>query len=148
MAFGGFAPLPLRLGGKPREGWSAQQHARLSADLAAVVRTVPFAVITVNQSADTAGAVESYIAQHGVGLAAAPTPVFVSAGVFTLTWTGSYSDDFLVAQGARIVSGAGTCHATSALFATVDIEAPNVVRVRTFSDAGAATNTRTSIAVY
>lgn len=54
MAFGAFAPLPLRLGGSATEGWTAAQHARACADLVALKRAAPFAVLTFSLSGDVA----------------------------------------------------------------------------------------------
>lgn len=46
---GGLCPLPIRLGGDDESGWTANKHARVCADLAAVNRTLPFAVVTLTR---------------------------------------------------------------------------------------------------
>lgn len=43
--FGGFAPFPMRLGGDRETGWPVEDHARLAADIVALKRTAPFAVM-------------------------------------------------------------------------------------------------------
>jgi len=48
--FGGLAPLPLRLGGPPQDGWSATQMLRMAVDVAAASRTLPFAWVTVTRA--------------------------------------------------------------------------------------------------
>ena len=53
MPFGAFAPMPLRFGGTPEEGWAASQHARMAADLVAIVRAAPLAVRTLTRSGST-----------------------------------------------------------------------------------------------
>jgi len=89
MPFGGFSPLPLRLGADPEQGWSSQAQSRLAADLVAAVRTVPLAELTI----DTAtGAVISYSAQYGSGPGLAPTFTTISAGHFGFDWASSYQD--------------------------------------------------------
>lgn len=66
MALGAFAPLPIRLGGSATEGWTAEQHARLCADLLAVKRTAPVLVMRVHLNAtDTTGEIEWYASQTG-----------------------------------------------------------------------------------
>jgi hypothetical protein len=89
MPLGAFAPLPFRLGGSPEEGWTASQHARAAADLVALVRSSPLAVLTVNKSGSTVP-VESYHGQNGVGLGHAPTTASGGTGIITLTWGKSY----------------------------------------------------------
>ena len=62
---GGFAPLPLRLGGSAEQGVTAAQHARLCADLVALSRVQPFAVLVYDL--DPGGVyteVDSYFVGH------------------------------------------------------------------------------------
>lgn len=47
--FGGLAPLPLRLGGPPQEGWAAAEMLRMAGDVAAAGRSLPFAWVTVTR---------------------------------------------------------------------------------------------------
>lgn len=70
MPFGGLAPLPLRLG---PGGITAEQHARLCADLTAVDRTLPCLSLTVwlNGAGPTVGFAR-YVGRNGSGPKSAP----------------------------------------------------------------------------
>lgn len=92
MPFGAFAPFPFRLGGSPEEGLVSSQHARLVADMVALVRSMPLAVLTVNKVGSTV-TIESYHGQNGIGLAHAPTAAGAGTGLFTLTWDRSFPTD-------------------------------------------------------
>lgn len=54
MPFGALAPLPLRLGGNPLEGWQPEEHARLCDDLVVINRVTVLAVIVANITSDGA----------------------------------------------------------------------------------------------
>lgn len=92
MPYGAFAPLPLRLGGSATEGWTASQQSRAVADLVAIVRAAPLAVLTLTRSGSTY-TVEKYHGQNGVGLAHAPTATEAAPGVCQLTWAKSYKTE-------------------------------------------------------
>lgn len=99
--FGGFAPLPLRLGGDAQRGFTAAQLARLAEDLAGLVRVAPLAVL----SFDKAGAVVTvlaYTAQHGSGITAAPTALALGPGLLTWSWSQEYEDAYGVSWPWRI----------------------------------------------
>jgi hypothetical protein len=148
MSFGGLAPLPLRLGGDATRGWGSAQHARVAADMAAIVRAADFAVVTVTQTSAIAAAVDNYNGQNGVGLAHAPTIIGVLAtGTYVLGWTGSYDDPYGIAGGIRLRGGVGTGHGSAAVTCTVFVTAPNQLTVRTFNAAGTLVNTTASILV-
>ena len=83
--FGGFAALPIRLGGSERVGWTAAQHARVAADSTAVSRTAPLISMTVRVVA-TVATVTSYHGRNGSGLGFAPTVQWVATGHIRLTW--------------------------------------------------------------
>lgn len=71
---GGFAPLPLRLGGVETEtSWTASDHAALARDLAAAARTTPFAMMLVAVTSETASSITEYRGVNGIGTAFAPT---------------------------------------------------------------------------
>jgi hypothetical protein len=95
MAFGAFAPMPLRLGGSAQEGWTAEQHARIAADLVNVGRVAPLAVLTY----DSSGTIVSYMGQNGVGPAHAPTVNPFASFVRRLDWERAY-------RGPRWLKGA------------------------------------------
>lgn len=86
---GSLNPLPMRLVADALQGLSAEQHARLSADLRCSVRTMPLAALFAGPTG-----VFSYTSQMNVGVAFAPTLVAVSTGVYTLAWQAAYSDSF------------------------------------------------------
>ena len=149
MGLGGFAPLPLRLGGSPVDGITAEQWSRLAADLSAVVRTVPFAIITVEQTSNSTVVLSAYQAQHGVGDAHAPTLVATGAGTVTLAWAAAYTDPFGNAQAVSIKhADAMALSAASSAIASVEITGPAAVTLHTANTAGTAFNTTTTLAVY
>lgn len=91
--FGGFGGLlPIRLGGPIRTGWTAAQHARLSADIAATSRTTPLASLTVAIVGGVAQ-VTSYHGRNGSGLGAAPTASKTATGTVRITWSNAYKSD-------------------------------------------------------
>lgn len=81
---GGFAPLPIRLGGTDREGWTAAQHARAADHLAAIVRTLPFAWVRVERSPSLR--VAAYCGMDGIGAPFAPHIIASGAGEVTVWW--------------------------------------------------------------
>jgi hypothetical protein len=93
---GGFAPLPIRLGGPRNTGVTAAQHARLCADLAAVVRVVPFAVFRFSQDALDTVTVRAYYGRNGNGVNYAPTPNPQGGVDMEVQWDfeGIYSDPY------------------------------------------------------
>jgi hypothetical protein len=91
MAFGAFAPLPLRLGGSKQEGWTPEQHARLCADLCALYNSQSFAVLTYTKSGATI-TVTAYSGRNGVGISFAPTPTVLGTGEVKWTWPATWTD--------------------------------------------------------
>jgi hypothetical protein len=101
MPFGGFCPLPIRLGGDAETGWNAQQHARSAANLVAYKRTAPLAWFTWSapSGADTAAVITAYSGMNGAGPAYQPVAGVVSspsAGLTFLWSTGKFTDDYQV----------------------------------------------------
>jgi hypothetical protein len=73
--------LPLRLGGDGPTGWSAEQHARLCADLVAIKRTAPLCAFTWTVAgADQPPVVVYYFGMNGEGLGFAPTNLTAGSG--------------------------------------------------------------------
>lgn len=91
MAFGAFAPMPLRLGGTAEDGWSPGQHARMACDVAAMYSVKCFAILTYTVSGSTV-TVHAYNGRDGVGVSFAPTPTVNSTGNVTWTWAASWED--------------------------------------------------------
>ena len=132
MPLGGFAPCPLPLGGTSLDGLTAEQHARLCADLKASILTAPFAVIRFNTGSASPYA---YVAQHGVGELVAPVITLLpGGGDARLTWSASYLDEYDNAYSTSITQAVATPSPTLGLYtvATVEIESARSVRVRTF----------------
>lgn len=96
--FGGFAGmLPLRLGGNATTGWTAEQHARLCADVVALKRTSPLCVFTwaTVSGASAAPVVVSYFGMNGVGLGHAPTNLSAAADAIIFRFaSGRFTDPY------------------------------------------------------
>ena len=143
MPFGGFCPLPLRLGGDAETGWTAAQHARFIADMIAVERTSSFATVTYTKSGSTV-TVSDYSGKNGSGPLFAPTVTVNGTGDVTFTWPGVYEDqyevvhrpDFFAADAGSATGGA-----------TVELGVSSV-RVRSFSEGGAAEDSTVTVEVY
>lgn len=148
MPLGGFAPCPLPLGGTAVDGLTAEQHARIAADLKAVVAAAPFAILTFDTDSATPIA---YTAQHNVGVVSAPTITLVGPGVVTLTWQGSYLDEYDNAFPVYIKAATATAH-HSVLFAgataTVRLIDARTLGVYTLNPSTGAVDTRVTVAVW
>lgn len=107
MAFGAFAPMPLRLGGSAAEGWSAEQHARLAESVASMYTVGRFAVLRYSKSGSTV-TVLSYVGRDGVGVQHAPTPVVNGTGDVTWSWAAQWEDALGVSHVLRLI-GAMAC---------------------------------------
>lgn len=149
MPFGGFAPLPLRLGGDSQYGLTPEQHARICADLVAVKRTAALAVFTFTKSGATV-TINGYFGQNGGGLAFAPTPGVVSTGVVNFTWlSGVFTDPYGIAAAVRARAGRVTCHGSLPRFGSVDITTSSTLfQVRTFDDTGTAQDCKATVRVW
>lgn len=132
---GGLAPLPLRLVADALQGLSAQQHARLSADLSAAVSTVPFAVMLANFSGTT-GEITSYIGQNGVGLSHAPTLTYVGTGIRDFVWSDGYKDDYGSYGATNIVKADISLNSTFEFYGLATVTDRRTVRVRGFGGSG------------
>jgi hypothetical protein len=137
MPLGGFSPCPLPLGGNAFDGLTAEQHARVAADLKAVVQTAPFAVLTFDTESTTPIA---YLAQHGTGVLAAPTLTLLGPGDVRVTWAASYLDEYDNAYAPNITHAQATAmrDATHTFFLNglVKIESTRQVRVQTIGPFG------------
>lgn len=99
----------------------AEQLCRMAADMSAMIKVAPFAVITYlnRDTAVAAPLVESVMMQTGVTGASYegdtppagfPTAAYVSAGISTFTFDASYSDAYSVAAAWTPSSAIATCH--------------------------------------
>jgi len=126
----------------------AAELARIAADMEALVRTMPFAIITFlnSDAAPAAPTIECVYMQTGVQLVsylggAAPSG-FPSAarngtGDVTFTFASSYSDPYGVSGSYAVSHAGGTVLSATAAIVTCETTA-TTVRVRCFTDAGAA----------
>lgn len=143
----------------PTTDISAEEHARLAADMEAVARTCPFAVITYlnNDSSPAAPTIQSVYMMTGVRSTtyagdAAPTG-FPSAarngtGDVTFTFDSSYTDPYSV-SGAFSISHVGTgVQSTTAATAVPEIATSTTVRVRCFAAGVATGDKRVTIEVW
>lgn len=145
-AFGGYAPLPVRLGGDTETGWSAAQHARAAADLYACSLTSDFAILTVNKSGGTV-TIESYLGQNGLGLAAAPLALNSGTGIITFFWPNTFKNDYDENFPVNIKYADAGVIGTANLTASASV-GPNTVIVSIYNAAtGALTDGRVTVAV-
>ncbi|HTJ17839.1 MAG TPA: hypothetical protein VL494_13760 [Steroidobacteraceae bacterium] len=149
MPWGAFAPLPIRLGGNPEEGWAPEQHARFSADLVAIKRTAPLARLYCNQDSGSpfAASITYYFGQNGAGTLYAPTVTVGGAGDVSVTFPSYWTDDYERQHPLKIRQAIARPHAAAGRFPTCTITG-NVVRVRTVTDAGVASATPFSLRVW
>jgi hypothetical protein len=147
MALGALNMLPFRLGGTATNGLTAAQHARIAADWLALRRTAKIASWTYTLAAGVV-TLHTYTGQNGAGSAYAWSSVVNGTGDVTWTWSARiFSDPYdntapIALRGAKVAA-----HGTVAVFRNFEITA-NSIRVRTFNDAGAALDTKVTVAVY
>jgi len=148
MPLGGFAPLPLRLGGTPQNGLTAEQFARMASDLAAIARSSPFARMTYSG----APVIEAYTGWNGIASAfvagVTPTPTIVGVGHFIWTWPVTYLDEYQVVHHPFIRHARATIHGAAAGYADVQIDLARSVRVRSFLAPAAPAALRVSLKVW
>ena len=121
MPLGGFCPLPLRLGGDPAEGVSAEQWSRLTADLSAQTRTA---------------------------IAVAPSGALQSVAHVTWSWNLNYENDYGEITPTQIRYAIATAHGATAAFARVSVTHTHQMKVITYDDAGAQFAARTTLVVW
>jgi hypothetical protein len=124
--FGGFCPMPLRLGGSQLDGWAPGQHARTAADVVAVTRSAPFARLRTWVGVD---GILAYQAQHGSGIALAPTVTVVGGGLSQVVWPDAVADAMGVMAPVSIRHARAKSHRTAAEpeAATVRIISPTTI---------------------
>ena len=140
MPLGGFAPLPLRLGGSAEEGITAAQFMRATADLAAVRRVLPFAVMIINPNSLVDPYLEWYQGQNGNGVDDEPTVSYGATSVgnrIIVTFRNYYTDPAGVRTRLKLRGGRAAGINTNNRFAVELPPLPNVVWVHTI-DAGAS----------
>lgn len=136
----------------PRTDVGAEAIARMTADLAAVVRTAEFfeATILCNDASPAAPTVESVLMMTGVRTSpyagdapptGFPTVTRNGTGDFTITFAASYSDAYGISEPFTPTHVGYGLHGTSFADATWVISG-STVRVRVFNAAGAALGDR------
>ena len=138
----------------PRTDVNAQNLTRIAADIAAIARTAPFAVMTYtnNDTGTTDPTVDSYSAMAG----AAPTGARVSDGIVTFTWSSSYPDPYSVSGDIHIAGATITVHGSSDYAVAITPSDPDAngknervqIEVVDASTGSAATDTTVTVAVY
>jgi len=149
VAFGAFAPMPLRLGGSSTEGWSPEQHARVSADLIAAKLSVPFAVWTFTKSGATI-TIHDYHGQNGAGSAFAPVGVSGGTGIAGFGWASNAFDDaYGVSYPFKPRHARITPHGTSEIFATYQLNYLSLsIVILMFDSADAATDCKATVRIW
>lgn len=147
MALGGFAPCPLPLGGTSLDGLTAEQHARIAADLKAAVLGAPFAVY----SSDLVPAlVTSYLSQYGVGSSAMPLVSSGGVGITNFTWQPNYSDEYDNVYSVNIKHAIATQVWTGGApaWCSVEITSPTTLTVHTTNNAAAHVIAKFTLVVW
>lgn len=149
MALGGFAPLPLRLGGSATEGWSPAQHARAAADLVAIKRTVPLLKMTFTTLNPGAATIHALHSVHGVGSAFFPDQIVtIGVGDVIFGWSARrWFDDYEISHPFIFRHGRAGKHGATAGFCTFESQVWRF-RIRLFNAAGAAVDGKASAWVY
>ena len=107
----------------PRTDLSAENLARMAADLAAVARTSPFAVLTytTNDSSPAAPTIDDYDAMAGNN----PTGARVGDGSVTFTWDASYNDPYSQSGDIHIIGATATVHGSNDSTPTITLSDPD-----------------------
>lgn len=148
MSFGGFAPLPERLGSDELTARSAAQHARLVADTVALRRVADLCSFTFTTDGTTV-MITSYDGANGEGLGWKPDTITVNGtGDVTFRWASRvFVDEYETARPLGIrgfeLDGAGSAF----LEATGEL-VDGGIRVRLWNAAGAAVNGSASVTLH
>jgi hypothetical protein len=138
---------------------SAEQHARMCEDTAAITRTAPFATLTVQCDDVTPGppTITAIDMMTGVQLASyvgnVPPTGFPSASrlgnsAVRVTFASSYSDDYGVSESLTIRHAKASPHGTTALTEAVTVASPDVeVRIFVSNTGVAAVGAKFSLSV-
>jgi hypothetical protein len=148
VPLGGFAPLPLRLGGSATEGWAPEDQARAATNLLSVKRTCPLFKITFTTAAGPP-TIHALHSAHGVGSAYLPDDIIApGTGDVEFRWSARrWFDDYEIGHPFFFRHGRVTVHGSTAGFGTVQCNVWGV-RVRLFNAAGSAMNAKATLSVY
>lgn len=143
----------------PTTDVSATELARLAADMEAIVRTMPFMVITYlnNDSSPAAPTIEVVYIMTGVRTtsyagdaapAGFPSAARNGTGDVTFTLDSSYSDPYSVAQAFDIGHLSATARGTVYCVPVPQRLTATTFRVRSFNGGGALADQRVTVEVY
>ena len=150
MGFGGFCPLPIRLGGGAVSGWSAANHARAVADIVAMKRAAPLLWLTFSQASLTA-TVEAFCSQWGSETDLRPTWSCNATGSSLWTVTLARADSYDVVAPISVrhaIVGAhysGTCRRA---VANVLDDGTNRISIHLMTSAGALCDGRATVVLW
>lgn len=147
MPFGGLCPLPLRLGGTETEGWSAEQFARFSADLLALRRTNPIAVITFTMDSASPPVIHSYYGWNGAGVGEAPAVTGPLVGRADITFPASYTDSQGNERAISLFGARATAHGATAYVLECSLYKQRI-RVACDTIGGTPTNIKVTVKIW
>lgn len=137
MAFGAFAPLPLRLGGDAKTGWRASEHARVAADLVAIGRTSRLGFLAGRLSTTPTQVTGAWM-QWGTGTPAYPQIVKIGTGQARLTFPVAPDDELEEPHTLLIRSAKGALMGSLPRRVYTQILSPNVVDVFVYDQSTAS----------
>jgi hypothetical protein len=143
----------------PKTDVSAADFLRLTADVAAMARTTPFATVSVSttdiSSTISVSSVHQMTGVNTVGYTGGsppsgmPTAVRNGTGDITLTWDAAYADEFGVSADLVITGAVPTVVNSTSGYAVYELLSDTSVRVRCFNSAGAAlADAAVTVAIY
>jgi len=126
----------------PRTDVTAEQLARMAADLAAVMRTASFCTFayTCNDTSPAVPTIADYSSMSG----SAPTGVRNGDGDASFTWDASYDDVYSVSGDIHFIGALVIVISSTSEFASYQVQDPDAnsknerIRIKAFDDAGAA----------
>lgn len=143
--FGAFCPLPLRLGGSREEGWTPEDHARLSNDVQAAKRSVPLAIWTYDQSSGLSVVISAYFGMNGVGLTKGPVPVYIGVGHAFFIFPASLVDAYGRERGLNFVHCEGSADAG---IVTHNFSSASTLHVRTLGPSATPYDGKATVAIW
>lgn len=138
----------------PRTDLSAENLARMAADLAAVARTAPWAVLTytTNDTSPAAPTIDDYETMAGNE----PTGARVGDGEVTITWDASYSDPYSQSADIHIIGATATVHGSGDYSTKITLSDPDAngknervaVAVTDSTSGAAVTDIKVTVVLY
>jgi hypothetical protein len=127
---GGFCPLPLRLGGEDHSSWTPEQHARVCADVSAMVASAPLALVTFNTNLGGSSlTINSFESQWKTGISNAPTATILGMSSVKFDFPLTAIDDYGITHPVQIRHAVAQVHGSVASLIGVTIGTANDVTV-------------------